>query len=93
MTATRTVVVKSGSGSSAGILLLLLAVLGLIALFTGNLDKLIHAVAGPAGGAAGLSAPVQTDTSGNIVQTVPTPPPAPASPAPSSSPYAGKPGL
>jgi hypothetical protein len=41
-------------GSSAGILLLLLAVIGLVALFTGNLDRLIAAFAGPAGGPEGL---------------------------------------
>lgn len=43
-----------GSSSSAGILLLLLAIAGLLALFSGNLDRLIGAIAGPAGGAEGL---------------------------------------
>lgn len=43
-------------GSAAGILLLLLAVIGLVALFSGNLDRLITAFAGPAGGAEGLTA-------------------------------------
>ena len=43
-----------GGGSAAGILLLLIAVAGLLALFTGNLERVVTGIAGPGGGAAGL---------------------------------------
>lgn len=43
-----------GGGSAAGLLLLFVAVIGLTALFTGNLERWIQAVAGPAGGPEGL---------------------------------------
>jgi uncharacterized iron-regulated membrane protein len=46
-----------GGSSSAGILLLLVAIIGLVALFTGNLDRWIDRIAGKQGGAAGLVAP------------------------------------
>lgn len=49
----RPVIIRSGSGA-AGVLLLLLAIAGLLALFSGNLDRLINAIAGSAGGAEGL---------------------------------------
>jgi len=75
--ATRTVVVRSGGGSPAGILLLLIAVIGLVMLFTGNLDRVINLIAGGAGGAAGLSStPAASEsaaaTSGPVTR-VPTP--------------------
>ena len=45
-----------GGGSAAGILLLFIAVAGLLALFTGNLERVVTGIAGPAGGAAGIYA-------------------------------------
>lgn len=53
----RTIIVRSGSSSSAGILLLFLGIIGLVALFTGNLDRWINAISGQAGGAEGIVAP------------------------------------
>lgn len=44
----------AGGGSAAGLLLLFVAIVGLMALFTGNLERWIQAVAGPAGGPEGL---------------------------------------
>lgn len=43
-----------GSGSAAGILLLLVAIVGLLALFTGNLDRILEGIGAPAGGPEGL---------------------------------------
>lgn len=54
MADTRTIVVRGG-GSSGAILLLFVAIVGLVALFTGNLDRWINAIAGGAGGAEGLT--------------------------------------
>lgn len=48
------VVVQGGGSSAAGILLLLVAIVGLVALFSGNLERWIAAIAGPAGGPEGL---------------------------------------
>jgi len=53
--APRQVIVRSGGSGAAGVLLLLLAIAGLVALFSGNLDRVIDAIAGGAGGAAGLT--------------------------------------
>lgn len=54
MADTRTIIMRGG-GSSGAILLLFVAIVGLVALFTGNLDRWIGAVAGSAGGAEGLT--------------------------------------
>ncbi len=58
MTAARPIVVMAGAagGSNAGgILLLLVGVLGLAALFSGNLDRVLNAIGGQSGGPAGFS--------------------------------------
>ncbi len=51
------VVVAGGQGGSnaGGILLLLIGVLGLAALFSGNLDRVLNAIGGQAGGPAGFA--------------------------------------
>lgn len=50
------IVQGGGGGSAAGILLLLVAIAGLLALFTGNLDRILESIGAPAGGAAGINA-------------------------------------
>lgn len=67
-------------GSSAGILLLLVAVAGLVALFSGNLDRLIHAIGAPAGGASGLDGQPAATAPAAAVQDR-SPAPAASSPA------------
>jgi hypothetical protein len=47
----------AGGSSAAGLLLMLVAIVGLVALFSGNLERWIAAVAGPAGGPEGLYRP------------------------------------
>lgn len=88
--AARTVIVQGGGGSAAGILLLLLAAAGLLALFTGNLDRLLSSFAGPAGGAAGISGSGAGAAAPAGVQDRAVTAPA-RTPARSGSPYAGKP--
>jgi hypothetical protein len=57
---TRTIIVRSASSSSAGILLLFVGIVGLVAFFTGNLDRWITSIAGPQGGAEGVVEPPST---------------------------------
>ncbi len=76
--AARTVYV-AGGGGSAGVLLLFVAIVGLVALFTGNLDRWINAIAGKQGGAPGLGGstappPPTTGAATGAVDTVHPPP-------------------
>ena len=74
-----------GGGNAGGILLLLIGVLGLVALFSGNLDRLLNAIGGNAGGPAGF-APGAGAGGGYYPSPDPTlPPSAPATPAPRGS--------
>jgi hypothetical protein len=76
MSSPRTVIVKGAGGGSAGILLVLIAVVGLVALFSGNLDRLINAIAGKQGGDPGLGAaePTQEVGAASTQTRIPTPP-------------------
>lgn len=70
--------VQGGGSSAAGILLLLVAIVGLVALFSGNLDRWIAAVAGPAGGAEGLSGSGSRVVGGSWGEPTPAPATRPA---------------
>lgn len=80
------IVVRSGGSSSAGILLLFIGIVGLVMLFTGNLDRWIGAIAGKQGGAAGIVAPPAIVP--EVAQPAPSQP-SPAAPLPGGTPTHG----
>lgn len=69
--------------SAAGILLLFIGVVALLALFTGNLERAVASIAGPAGGAAGLYNRARSSSSGILPGAYgePVPPAAAGGPA------------